>query len=191
MYDKLASRRYQNFTYSLQQVPCNATSSASYSFATNCTECAKAYKQWVCAITIPRCEDFSKNHSFLAPRGTGQKFINGSSLPSSDPLRHSVASNSSRNSIIDTRIKPGPYKEILPCQDLCHKLVRKCPTTLGFRCPQGRYLNASYGYRDPSGDITCSYLGAAYFMSRGVSIVTMSPWAILGAIIAFAFGWAG
>lgn len=140
-------------------------------------------------MTIPRCEDFSKNHDFLAPRGASQKFINGSSLPTTDALRHRVASNSSRNPMIDSRIKPGPYKEILPCQDLCHDLVRKCPAALGFQCPGPKQVNSSYGYRDPSGSVTCSYLGAAYFLSKGVSTVTMSPWAVVGAVVVFGFGW--
>jgi calcium channel MID1 len=73
--------------------------------------------------------------------------------------------NSSRNPIIDTDIKPGPYKEVLPCQDLCHELVQSCPASLGFGCPVEEWLNASYGVRSPNGDITCSYLGAAYFLN--------------------------
>ncbi len=88
--------------------------------------------------------------------------------------------NSSRNPLIDTNIKPGPYKEVLPCQDLCYTLVQSCPAALGFACPlQGRGLNWSYGVRDPKGDITCSYLGAAYFLNAaGRSDISATMFAI-------------
>ena len=54
--------------------------------------------------------------------------------------------------MIDNDIKPGPYKEVLPCKDLCYELVRSCPAALGFACPiEGHGLNFSYG--DPAGGI--------------------------------------
>ncbi len=73
--------------------------------------------------------------------------------------------NSSRNSLIDLEVKPGPYKEVLPCQDLCYMLVQSCPAALGFACPlENRGLEKSYGVRDPGGAVTCSHPGAAYFL---------------------------
>jgi hypothetical protein len=141
-----------------------------FSLAVDCDDCATAYKQWLCSVSIPRCADFSNNASYLAVRNAGQDFINGSSLPADSPYRQHVASNTSRNKIIDTKIKPGPYKEILPCEDICSTLVKDCPSKLGFKCPSGRWLNASYGYRNSDGDITCSYLGAAYHLNFGVKL---------------------
>lgn len=48
--------------------------------------------------------------------------------------------------MIDTAIKPGPYKELLPCSDICYNLVRSCPAALQFACPlEGHGLNYSYG----------------------------------------------
>jgi calcium channel MID1 len=72
------------------------------------------------------------------------------------------AFNSSRNSFIDEVIAPGPYKEILPCADLCYGVVQGCPAALGFGCPlaKQRGFNLSYGLRDPDGDaVTCNYPG--------------------------------
>lgn len=167
IYDSNAAALYKNFSYSLSLIPCNTSSTSMYSLAVGCDDCASAYKQWLCAVTIPRCYDFSSDLSFLMPRNAGQAFLNGSSLPDDDPLRKSPRTNASRNPLIDSEIRPGPYKEILPCQDLCYDLVRTCPSALGFSCPTGKWLSMSYGWRDPNGDITCSYLGAAYYLNGG------------------------
>jgi calcium channel MID1 len=82
-------------------------------------------------------------------------------------LLNLMATNSSRNPLIDQTIEPGPYKEVLPCEDLCYDLVQSCPAILGFGCPiRGKGLELSYGKRsNDSGIITCSYLGAAYYLS--------------------------
>jgi calcium channel MID1 len=121
------------------------------------------------------------------PRNAGQAFLNGTTLPADSPLVTSPVTNASRNSLIDTEIRPGPYKEILPCTDLCNDLVRTCPSALGFKCPTGKYLNDSYGYRASDGDITCSYLGAAYYLngafgfslpSAGLGLVLAGLWMV-------------
>ncbi|KAJ5661588.1 uncharacterized protein N7477_009204 [Penicillium maclennaniae] len=170
IYDVNAQNYYTNFSYSLQQIQCNASQESMFSLTVGCDDCASAYKQWLCSVSIPRCADFSNNASYLMVRNAGQDFINGTSLPADSPYRQSVATNSSRNQLIDTKIKPGPYKEILPCLDVCHTLVKDCPMSLGFNCPTGAWANSSYGYRDANGDITCSYLGAAYFLNLGAKM---------------------
>jgi calcium channel MID1 len=180
IYDDYAASYYQNFSNSLQQIQCNASQESRFSLAVDCEDCEKAYKQWLCGVTIPRCADYSNPASYLAVRNAGQNFINGSSLPADSPFRKSVASNSSRNAIIDEKIRPGPYKEILPCQDICHTLVKDCPSALGFGCPEGRWLNSSYGYRNSDGIITCSYLGAAYYLSLGVRV---GAWAWVSSLV--------
>ncbi|KEF60540.1 uncharacterized protein A1O9_02101 [Exophiala aquamarina CBS 119918] len=173
LYDSHAAQMYQYFNYSLQQIPCNASSSSQYSLARNCDDCARAYKQWLCAVTIPRCADYSNTDAWLKPRNLGQAFANGSTISDSahfngdQALLVNVATNSSRNPIIDEFIKPGPYKEVLPCEDLCYDLVQSCPASFGFGCPsRGAGFEDSYGTRsNDSGLITCSYLGAAYYLS--------------------------
>lgn len=158
-----------------------------FSLAVTCDDCAMAYKEWLCAVTIPRCSDFSSDRPYLRARNAGQQFINGSSISPSSPLRQNPATNRSRNPLIDNEIKPGPYKEILPCLDVCHTLVKKCPAALGFGCPEGTLMNMSYGERAPNGDITCSYLGAAYFLSSGFSIIRDHHhiWVVLYALGSF------
>ncbi|KAF2722146.1 hypothetical protein K431DRAFT_284345 [Polychaeton citri CBS 116435] len=190
LYDNHTKEMYKWFDYSLQQVPCDTTSDARYSLIKSCDDCADAYKEWLCAVTIPRCEDFSRNESWLQPRNMGQSFYNGTTLPDSlldspyvpmpdaptlpgspafkQTYRSSNATFWSRNpSVIIDQIKPGPYREVKPCEDLCYGLVQACPATFGFACPlKGRGLERDYGTREGNhlGNISCSYMGALYII---------------------------
>ncbi|KEQ98862.1 hypothetical protein AUEXF2481DRAFT_380128 [Aureobasidium subglaciale EXF-2481] len=218
VYDSYAAGLYENFAKSLDQIPCNTTLSAQYSPAKNCDDCADAYKQWLCAVTMPRCEDFSSSLPWLQPRNMGQSPINSSassigSMPHSDMLMQvqdqlnqqyvpmtsapsdskafnqtygSVrAANSSRNpSIIVDKIAPGPYKEVKPCEDLCFSLVRSCPAALGFGCPDpGRGLEVDYGQRSDDGQVTCSYLGAVYYLNAAPAVGGKSSLAVFIAVV--------
>ena len=204
LYDDYTLKYYQNFNYSLQQIACDTTPDAQYSLAKNCDDCAKAYKEWLCAVSIPRCEDFSNDAHHLQRRNMGQNFTNGTSLPE-EVLNHryvpmdkaptldgtvaysqthisSFATNSSRNPMIDEKIQPGPYKEVLPCEDLCYSLVQACPAALGFGCPYpGRGLEAGYGTRrgNGNGTLTCSYLGAYVYTGGARSLLPGSGWALV------------
>ncbi|OCL12695.1 hypothetical protein AOQ84DRAFT_436826 [Glonium stellatum] len=196
LYDTQAEAYYQNFTYSLQQIACNTTNTAQYSLARNCTDCALDYKNWLCAVQIPRCEDFSSTLPYLQPRNVAANFINGSSPDPNSPysnvtLRERLYANRSRNPLIDQTIQPGPYKEVLPCDDLCYSIVQSCPAKLQFGCPQGPALDMSYGRRsaDP-GQITCSYLGAVYYLNesnRGSGSGVMAVGAAIFASLAALF----
>ncbi|EWC47778.1 hypothetical protein DRE_02978 [Drechslerella stenobrocha 248] len=182
-YDTYASSWYANFSYSLQQVQCNTSAEREYSHLRGCADCDRAYKTWLCATTIPRCADYSSDASFLAVRerreddpGPTKAFLDDGrivDLPSPEGNTTDAAGGSggssikaaSRNALIDEVVSPGPYKEIKPCMDLCWSLVQSCPASLGFSCPDGARGEQSYGWRSDDGDITCSYLGAAYFLS--------------------------
>ena len=191
-YDNNTSKIYANFSKSLQQVPCDTTPSAQYSLARNCSDCDRAYKRWLCAVVIPRCEDFSSpsDQTWFKPRNIAQNFTNDT-VPSIDinPFfnesnRLISYLNSSRNPSIDSYVKPGPYKEILPCEEMCYELVRSCPASLQFACPlSGKGLEQSYG--KPSAgqiqnqtNITCNYLGnpqnASVGAVRGRNLVLLT-----------------
>ena len=164
-YDSYAASMNKNFEKSLAQIPCNTTDSARYSLAANCSSCQEAYKKWLCAVTIPRCEDFSSTASYLQPRAVNQSFIEeayGQKFFKDPALKVNSASIGSRNPRIDQVILPGPYKEILPCEDLCYSLVRNCPAALGFSCPlENHGLNYSYGKPNVTGgsELSCNYPG--------------------------------
>lgn len=164
-----------------------------YSLAVNCSSCENAYKEWLCAVTIPRCADFTDPAPWLKPRYAGQKPVlddpsllglglDNTALPQLPPSNHS------RNPIIDQKIHPGPYKEVLPCKDVCYTLVKNCPANLEFACPQGEQLNWSYGSRDEQGMITCNYLGAAYYLSEGSRLVRSGLY-VVGLFWVVFWGW--
>ena len=196
-YDNATQELYQNFDYSLQQIACNTTSSAQFSLASTCDDCASAYKEWLCSVRIPRCTDFSSDLAWLQERNIGQPYPNGTQLDQMilDQASTSLSSNSSRNTDIDSIVQPGPYKETLPCQELCWSIVQKCPAIFGFGCPdQGsQTYRTSYGTRpdgsiEQSGQITCNYPGAAYYLSAGhFDVGAGSLWSTLSAVITMAF----
>lgn len=164
IYDAYAKSMYSNFQKVMMQIPCEAPSTQRYSLAANCDNCTTAYKQWLCAVAIPRCEDFSTQSNYTIPRNAAQAFPNGTFLP--DALRNELmqtpAFNTSRTSFIDEVIAPGPYREILPCADLCYGVVQGCPAAMGFGCPRPGKLgfNVSYALRDRNGGaVSCNYPG--------------------------------
>ena len=93
--------------------------------------------------------------------------------------------------MIDTDIQPGPYKEVLPCVDLCYSLVQSCPASLQFVCPLKNHgLNYTYGTQQGNDPrlVTCSFPGAginktssathigapAAWMAAGLALAAMS-----------------
>lgn len=189
LYDNTTFTTYQSFNYSLSQIACTTTDTAQYSLAKNCTDCANAYKTWICAVSIPRCADWQGNNvidqqqsfgtadsntgQYIMPRNAAQSPI--AATPDILPVQNSslltwLATNSSRNNYtISQLIQPGPYAEVLPCEDLCYDLVRNCPAALGFGCPYpGRGLEYSYGKKESEsigGGPTCNEPGAVWGLS--------------------------
>ncbi|KAL3458012.1 stretch-activated Ca2+-permeable channel component-domain-containing protein [Aspergillus heterothallicus] len=152
-YDKYAEELYTNFNYSLQQIQCNTSNESIFSMAVDCAACAASYKTWLCAVTIPQCDDFSStsNTSAVVDRNTGQTFPNGTYITDTT-LRNDPARNHSRNpNLIDKVIQPGPYKEVLPNLSICHDLTRDCPMALGFQCPKGAWIQYSYSLNGGTG----------------------------------------
>jgi calcium channel MID1 len=165
-YDSLAAEYYKNFTNSLEQVACDTTGTAQYSLARTCEDCRVDYKTWLCSVLMPRCEDFSATDPWLQPRNIRVPFANGSLAFSSNTstefnstIRDRFAFSQSRNPMIDTVIKPGPYKELLPCEDLCFDIVKSCPAVLGFSCPNEPARKLTYG-KKTEGALTCNFPGA-------------------------------
>ncbi|KHN95385.1 uncharacterized protein MAM_06662 [Metarhizium album ARSEF 1941] len=165
-YDDYARAMYDNFLKVMMQIQCETDRTSRYSLARTCDDCRNAYKRWLCTVSIPRCEDFQGDSRFSVIRNVAQPFPNGSMLPVD--LRTSLAQvpsqNASRNAFIDTNIQPGPYREILPCEDICYQVVQSCPAKIGFKCPrEGMYaFNVSYGKRDnDNSTVSCNYPGEA------------------------------
>lgn len=96
----------------------------------------------------------------------------------------------SRNKKIDEEVQPGPYKEMLPCKDLCYHLTQNCPAALQFACPlESTGLNFSYGHhRQGDKEWYCNWpggpnlfngatvLGPGWWM---VGVVMIAVWYVL------------
>ena len=191
VYDDYASNMFSMFKNALAQIPCEAPDTQRYSLARGCSDCEAAYKNWLCSVAIPRCADFEDNSTYLQPRAIGQPFPDGTFLdPSTAALYpNTTAYNASRNAFLDETIAPGPYKEVLPCDDLCYGLVQSCPSDIGFTCPlQGHVgFNTSYGRRteaDQNGFVTCNYPGSAHYFSAGPTGPRWSAVAVFSATMA-------
>ncbi|UNI19129.1 stretch-activated cation channel mid1 [Purpureocillium takamizusanense] len=162
-YDDYAKSMYANFEKVMMQIPCEAGRTSRYSLAKTCDDCRTAYKRWLCSVSIPRCEDLGSSNAFALVRNAGQAFPNGTKMSDSG-FENKPYSMVSRNVFIDQKIEPGPYKEMLPCEDICYNVVQNCPAKIGFRCPQPKLVafNYSYGRRDSNGStVACNYPGEA------------------------------
>lgn len=168
LYDDEAKKYFTNFNNSLAQIACETVSEAQYSLARTCDDCRTDYKNWLCSVMIPRCEDWTDNAPWLQPRRINEPLADGSvtyngnvSAEFNATHRDRFAFKQSRNPMIDEIIQPGPYKELLPCEDLCFDIVRSCPAKLGFACPISPARELSYGKKDPTGNaLHCSFPGA-------------------------------
>ncbi|KAG6003687.1 hypothetical protein E4U21_001795 [Claviceps maximensis] len=176
-YDVQAKTMYDNFLKVMQQIPCEADRTSRYSLARTCDDCKRAYKRWLCTVSLPRCEDFHSDPHFSVIRNVNQAFPNGTMLPAD--LRQRLATvpaqNASRNSFIDQTIQPGPYNELMPCEDICYQVVQSCPSAIQFGCPQpGMYgFNVTYGRRSADNAVvSCNFPGEARTrISGGVTTV--------------------
>lgn len=192
-YDDYAKQMYDNFNKAMMQIQCETYNTSKYSLARTCDDCRSAYKNWVCSVAIPRCEDFSKTDDFLQMRNINAPFPDGSFVDQETRIKYGnqPVYNSSRVPNIDTEVEPGPYKEVLPCDDLCYDIVQSCPAALGFGCPQPGMIafNTSYGRRqaetDSTSNVTCNYPGSAHYKSAApLTAMISSAGVLVSAVLA-------
>lgn len=136
-YDDHARGLYENFSKALQQVACNTTPDAIFSPVRTCDDCARLYKNWLCAVTIPRCTTFDLGMYTYRENASRSDFVNDEILP------------------------PLPYYEIMPCLNVCQLIARDCPADFGFKCPRKpREVELSYFWDLGFGDIpSCNFVG--------------------------------
>jgi calcium channel MID1 len=174
-YDDYTRTMWDNFDKVLQQTPCEAPPTQKYSLAKGCDDCKQAYKDWLCSVAIPRCEDFSSPDETLLMRNINAAFPDGSLVDQKirTQLGQFRAYNSSRNVEIDTEVEPGPYKEVLPCDYLCYDLVKSCPASMGFSCPlpNSKYsFNTSYATQNRKKPLSCNYPGSVHLPSTATAV---------------------
>ncbi|CAG8450162.1 1454_t:CDS:2 [Cetraspora pellucida] len=148
IYDNLANASYQNFSLALAQYSCDS----QFSLVRNCDDCRVAYKDWICAVSIPRCG--ATNSNSIIPRQ-----VNQSRIPA-----------------IDQALYPGAYQEIPPCINLCYNVTQSCPPILQFNCPPNGTFNSvlslSYGMMSSgisvNNEILCNPMGSDWVISMAI-----------------------
>ncbi|KAL2887740.1 Calcium influx-promoting protein ehs1 [Ceratocystis lukuohia] len=190
LYDDYAAEKYEIFEKALAQSACEANPAGRYSLVRTCDDCRKAYKQWLCSVVIPRCEDYDSANLDSHIRNANTPFPNGTSLPESviDGLsQHPLgpAFMSARNADINDVIEPGPYREILPCDDLCYDIVQSCPSALEFGCPLrgSTQYESSYAQKNNSKALACNFPGALHQASPAPGRLAVGTGALAMAMV--------
>ncbi|KGQ84639.1 hypothetical protein L150_04287 [Candida albicans Ca529L] len=158
LYDDYAKSLYTNFSKGLQQIACDTVPEAIYSNLKSCQDCAQSYKNWLCAVTIPRCS--TKNFTGYIHRNETNQ----------------------RNEFLADVIQPNQdYYEVLPCVNVCQAIVRDCPANFGFLCPtKNDSIKLSYYWDVHVSDQwpSCNYLGPLKSSKSG-AIKLIINWTIV------------
>lgn len=140
-YENISMSLYSNFSKALQLIPCDTESDARYSPLRTCDDCDESYRNWLCSVSIPRCTTGTSTYYMYREK------------------------NKNRNTYIDEQIQPlKNYYEILPCIDMCYGIVRDCPSSFGFSCPDidstPNLLFNSYNFYNGNEDfVSCNLMG--------------------------------
>jgi calcium channel MID1 len=193
LYDNITAAYYTNFSNSLAQVACDTAGEAQYSLARTCKNCADDYKNWLCSVLIPRCEDWSAPGVWLQERNVNMPFADGSltfggnvSKEMNETRRMRLGYNSTRNPRIDPVVPNRPYKEMMPCEDLCFDIVRSCPPQLQFSCPNSPARELTYGKRDPNEvELKCNFPGAVVKLNVRGAVGALKPgvWSVMAVVV--------
>ncbi|CAD1813175.1 Stretch-activated Ca2+-permeable channel component family protein [Candida parapsilosis] len=162
IYDDHVKSLYQNFSKALQQIACDTVPEAIYSNVRSCDDCADSYRDWLCAVTIPRC---------VGKNATGYQLRNDTSQ---------------RNDFIKDVIQPvEDYYEVLPCVNVCHAIARDCPSDFNFQCPtRNESIALSYYWDEDTGTQwpSCNYVGKM-FIRRSFGLKLAANWVLLGMVV--------
>ncbi|KAG0210264.1 stretch-activated cation channel mid1 [Mortierella sp. NVP41] len=164
-YDNFTSNLMDNFNRVLEQYDC---SRSQYSLIRNCTDCSRAYRRWLCSISIPRCTDVDditdlRNVGYAPAPVPNPDTVENPYLidRTSGPVVVERSTNTSRGAISQLSqnplMDPGKYGEVLPCIDLCFDVVQSCPNFLGFDCPV-KNMGGNYAKMNDHG-FRCNGLG--------------------------------
>ncbi|PWY98903.1 hypothetical protein BCV70DRAFT_201686 [Testicularia cyperi] len=132
---------FSNFSAMIDTFPCGDPDFGMYSYVQTCETCKQSYRDWLCAVSMPRCTDplddpesqsrASQNGTDLTGAPTG---LNIDLLPYI-VNRNVNGSSASRQPYIDTLLQPGGYGELLPCIYTCYFVERTCPPMINWACP--------------------------------------------------------
>ncbi|BGP58037.1 hypothetical protein JCM8202_001724 [Rhodotorula sphaerocarpa] len=172
-FNETISASFANFSRTLTTFPCDKNPYGLYSVVSKCSDCADAYRDYLCAATMPRCDDAPAssplNSTLPDQYGSTGDLLASWALPSSyqtsllrtDPFASRTPLFGPRNLSTTfpdlfsrsypptaenlARETPFPYTEIPPCLDVCNLVQARCPPFLQFVCPKSDGSNPQGG----------------------------------------------
>lgn len=132
---------FANFSATLDTFPCGDKSFGEYSALQTCDMCRNAYRDWLCAVTMPRCTDSLPvvNNETSAAYPNPFDLVGVETPLNTDLLPYIInRKNDSRQAYIDAEngLDAGSYGEILPCIYTCYAVASSCPQPLiQWYCP--------------------------------------------------------
>ncbi|KZT63560.1 hypothetical protein DAEQUDRAFT_770506 [Daedalea quercina L-15889] len=131
-----------NFTTMLTTIACGRD---LYSPLVTCADCQAAYRNWICAVSLPRCAEYASTSSSSAA-STSTAIQGGAQQPlvtATPALSLASASNPRATGL---PVYAENYTVVLPCLEVCNAADRACPPFLGFQCPLPQFTaSMSYG----------------------------------------------
>ncbi|BGP43190.1 stretch-activated cation channel mid1 [Rhodotorula kratochvilovae] len=160
-----------NFSRTLTTFPCGSKSMGLYSIVSTCEDCYAAYRDWLCATTLPRCTDAppdaalndtsgaiahaSDLASWFIPEEFSTALVRDDPAASRTPLFGPANLSTTFPTLFNASYPPSPantraqspfpYAEVPPCLDVCYLVEARCPPFLGWTCPRGSAGNLHGG----------------------------------------------
>lgn len=123
-----------NFTATLLTFACGRD---WYTPLQSCESCQAAYRNWLCAVSFPRCGE--------APPTTAAAGATQAAQTVFPALLPQTSGAPPRNPNLPA-FPASSYEVLLPCLETCNAVDRACPNFLGFTCPVPNFnANQSYG----------------------------------------------
>lgn len=133
---------FANFSSTIGSFPCGSEEFGEYSPVQTCDTCKTAYRDWLCAVAMPRCADPLPTVSGNTTAASYDVLdLTGSSTGINEATLPYILNrqNNSRQSYIDSEdgLDARSYGEVLPCIYTCYFVARSCPQPLiEWACPQ-------------------------------------------------------
>lgn len=149
------SPNYANFSKTISTFPCDDEYFGTYSSVRGCADCTRAYQDWLCAVTMPRCTDAISPNASAANMDVTT--LTGRQTALNVDLKPYVVNRNmttSRQSYFGDELQvTETYGEVLPCLYTCLFVQRNCPAPLvQWTCPKwDMTAQADYGTFADSG----------------------------------------
>ncbi|BGP35157.1 stretch-activated cation channel mid1 [Rhodotorula toruloides] len=173
-----------NFTRTMTTFPCGSDEMGRYSVVSTCQDCINAYRDYLCAMTMPRCTDAPSNAtlndttlaasdslpSYAIPAQYDTSLLRTDPYASRTPLFGPPNLSATFPTLFNSTYRPSrsnllaqspfPYTETPPCLDICYLVEARCPPFLGWSCPKNSDGTPSGGTGSAAYGVTVDVPGA-------------------------------